>query len=480
MQFILLGLISLVTFNLVAAAEETSDWRLDTKSIDRFVATYRNQYQVPGVAVVVTSGDRIVYAEGHGHDSTGRPISSTTRFPIASLSKSFTALAVMQLAESGKLNLDDPVHRYLPDFSLADPRGKRITIRQLLEHTSGMSDLAFPEKSVSTPSSLKDAVAILLTARLVAEPGTRRIYHNPNYWIAARLVEVVSGQAFEIYLAEEILAPLEMHDTFAVASLTPASGVANGYIRIFGYPIALREPAWFLGGCAGIVTTATDMGRWLAFHNTGRTPSGDRLISAAGLDALHQSLGWNAQVREGQKIFTHNGFLFTFNARQYVVPDVANGLGIAVMANTGAGLAPLDSDAIGQAVMAIVERRSPGSAGPSSFLVDMVLGSLCLITLVWGAFALRRSKRWANARLQRARWQIVVSLLPYLIPVLLLACYPDVVGRAAGGRDLSWTQSLYLSALLFVLVAVLAMTSVTVLAARVAALWRISMRLSDR
>lgn len=402
-RYLVIWLVTNVSFSSGAAAQDANVWRLDADAIDRFVASYQNQYRVPGVALVVTSGSETIYAKGHGHDSTGRSISSTTPFPIASLSKAFTALAVMKLAEFDKINLDDPVCRHLHDFDLADPRGKQITIRQLLEHTSGMSDLTFPEKSVPTPESLDDAVAMLRAAALASEPGARRSYHNPNYWVAARLVEVVSGKEFERCLREEIFEPLEMHDTFAVHSLGATCDVANGYVRVFGYPISLPEPSWFLGGCAGIITTAEDMGRWLAFHNTGRTPSGDHLISAAGLGELHQGLGWNSYVRDGKATFTHNGILFTFNARQYVVPGVANGLGIAVMVNTGIGLAPLDSDAIAEAVMAIAEQRSAGSAGPSGFLVDVILSTLCLLIIFWGVYALKRSNRWANARHRRAR-----------------------------------------------------------------------------
>jgi len=132
-----------------------------------------------------------------------------------------------------------------------------------------------------------------------------------------------------------------MRDTSAVVSLDAASDVANGYVRLFGNPISLREPSWFLGGCCGIVTTAADMGRWLAFHSAGATECGDRLVSAAGLNALHEGLGWNLYVREDRTGFTHNGILFTFSARQYLLPNVANGLGIAVVANTGIGLSPV-------------------------------------------------------------------------------------------------------------------------------------------
>jgi CubicO group peptidase (beta-lactamase class C family) len=473
-RFIPSWLVTILSFSACAAAQDTDSWRLDTDAINQFVATYQDHYRVPGVAVVVTSGAEIVYAAGYGQDADGRSISSRTPFPIASLSKAFTSLAVMQLAEDGRIDLDEPVRRYLPGFELADARGNLITIRQLLEHTSGMSDMAFPEKSVPTPKSLEDAVAMLRSATLAAEPGTMRFYHNPNYWVAARLVEVVSGQEFGRYLKERIIVPLGMHDTFAVTSLDDAPGLANGYVRLFGYPISLPEPSWFLGGCCGILSTAEDMGRWLAFHNTGITQTGAPLISAAGLNELHQGLGWNRYMRGDQIGFTHNGILFTFSGRQYVLPEVADGLGIAVMTTTGIGLAAVDSDAIAQEVLAIAEGRSADASGPSGLLVDMVLVSLCLITVCLGVLALRRSSSWASARRNRARWRIVGVQLPCVIPVALLFFYPDVIGMVAGGRDANWIQSLYISIPMFTFVVIWAATSSVVIAARIAALRRIS------
>lgn len=123
-------------------------------------------------------------------------MTDTTPVPIASLSKSFTALAVMQLVDDGRVDLDVPVVRYLPEFMMADPRSTRITVRQLLGHTSGMADASFPEKSLPAPSSLQESVAGLREASLSADPGTKFQYHNPNYWVAARLVEVVVVNGF--------------------------------------------------------------------------------------------------------------------------------------------------------------------------------------------------------------------------------------------------------------------------------------------
>jgi CubicO group peptidase (beta-lactamase class C family) len=94
--------------------------------------------------------------------------------PVASVSKSFTALAVMQLAEAGKVALDTPVRDYLPDFRLADPRGPRITVRELLNQTSGVTDGTLPEKSLPQPQTPADAVTRAREATPTAEPGLRR------------------------------------------------------------------------------------------------------------------------------------------------------------------------------------------------------------------------------------------------------------------------------------------------------------------
>lgn len=178
---------------LVPVAQSTD---LDLRAVDRCVDAHLERVGLPGAVIVITRGNEPLYVHGYGHDSRGNPMTDTTPVPIASLSKSFTALAVMQLVDDGRVDLDVPVVRYLPEFMMADPRSTRITVRQLLDHTSGMADASFPEKSLPAPSSLQESVASLREASLSADPGTKFQYHNPNYWVAARLVEVVSGERF--------------------------------------------------------------------------------------------------------------------------------------------------------------------------------------------------------------------------------------------------------------------------------------------
>src|SRR4051812_23713549 len=178
--------------------------------IDGYVRAYLDHTGLPGAAVAVTRGGDVVRVAGYGHDASGAPFTASTRLPIASLSKSMTAFAVLQLVETGRIELDAPVPRYLPEFRLADPRGARITVRMLLDQTSGMADSAFPDLKLPQPHTLAEAVGRLREAGLASEPGAEFHYHNPNYEVAARIVEVVAGQPFAEYLRTRLFAPLGM------------------------------------------------------------------------------------------------------------------------------------------------------------------------------------------------------------------------------------------------------------------------------
>src|SRR3954454_10256418 len=119
-------------------------------------------------------------ARGYGHDSTVASVTGDSLFRIASLSKAFTALAVMQLVDAGLLHLDDPVQQHLPEFQMEDPRAEQITVRELLDHTSGITDAVVPELSRPQPSTPKEATTSLRSARLASTPGTAWSYANPN------------------------------------------------------------------------------------------------------------------------------------------------------------------------------------------------------------------------------------------------------------------------------------------------------------
>ena len=204
--------LTIITVTVAPASAAEAD-AIDIEAVDQFVLDSLARAGIPGAAIAITSGADVLHVRGYGHDSAQTPVTEHTPFRIASLSKAFTSLAVMQLVDAGKLALDDTVYAHLPEFRIADPRGADITIRQLLNQTSGLADRKVPDLSRPQPTTLADAATSLHSARLVADPGTEFNYHNPNYQVAARLVEVVSGESFDQYLRDHVFQPAGMDES---------------------------------------------------------------------------------------------------------------------------------------------------------------------------------------------------------------------------------------------------------------------------
>jgi CubicO group peptidase (beta-lactamase class C family) len=419
--------------------------------IDGYVRAYLDHTDLPGAAVAVTHGGDVVRVAGYGHDASGTPITASTRLPIASLSKSMTAFAVLQLAEAGRITLDEPVTRSLPGFRLADPRGARITVRMLLDQTSGMADSAFPDLELPQPHTLAEAVERLRDAGLASEPGTEFHYHNPNYEVAARIVEVVAGQPFAEYLRTRLFAPLGMTSSTSVDE--PPAGTA-GYVRAFGFEVPVAEPDWFTGGSHGVVTTAEDLAKWLAAQR-----DGGGVLSPEGVRRAHTpapgrdyALGWT--VREGQ--VSHTGEWFSHTAAQVLLPD---GYGVAVVTTMGMAL-DNEAELLAQGLAALVRGGAPEPALPAGVLADRVLAALALVAAGLAVAGVRRARR-------KPRWWRVV---PPLLPLVPLAFLPQLLGVVFAGRRGTYVQVLYVWPGLVVALGVVALAGLTVAAARARAL----------
>jgi CubicO group peptidase (beta-lactamase class C family) len=456
----------------------------DGAAIERVVSAYAGKAGYPGIAVTITKGNQVVYAGGHGHDSAGTAVVATTPMPVASVSKSFTALAVLQLVEAGRVRLDSPVRDYLPGFRIADPRGARITVRQLLNQTSGITDTTFPEKSLPQPDSLADAVTRARTAELSTEPSTEHRYTNTNYHLAARLVEVVAGEPFTDYLRRHVFDPIGMGATTTI-NQTPRdlpADVRKGHVYAYGASIPAVEPKRFVNGSDGVVTTAADLAKWLIVQsNAGLAANGTRLLSAASITAMHASsdprwtygMGWDTD-QEGR--VHHTGVWFTYTADVLLLPG---GYGIAVLGNSGIGLANEGIAPLADHLATLLTGGEPSSDAPVRLIVDLALAGLTLLSLYLGIRNLRRARTWAERFGARPPWWLALRLLPRLIPVILLLTLPDLLGRVVGGgRDITFTQLCYYSVALVTWTAVAAVLNTSVLATRIVALFRLR-RLAD-
>ena len=241
----------------------------DLGAIDRYVRSEMDAQRIPGLALGIVHGNRIVHVQGFGQaHRSGWEVTPQTPFLIGSVTKSFTALAIMQLSESGRVQLDAPVQRYLPWWRVADPDASaRVTVRHLLYQVSGLSKAtgnAYATSGDTHESALEDRVRALRDAELTEPVGTTWQYSNANYWTLGMIVQAVSGQSYETYIQQHIFDPLEMRNSYTSQAESAQHGLPTGHRYWYGFPVAAELPFDRGGlGSGGLSSSAQDMTRYL-------------------------------------------------------------------------------------------------------------------------------------------------------------------------------------------------------------------------
>ena len=261
---------------------------------------------LPGVVVGVVSDQELVWAEGFGFANVdaNRPMALDTRFRMASHSKLFTATAIMQLREQGRLRLDDPVSEYLPWFRVqsAEPDDSPITIEHLLTHSSGLpreagshwSDWEFP-----TQEELRELIP---KRQAPFSPETRWKYSNLAYTIAGMIVEAVSGEMWAEYLQNNIFDPLGMS---ASSVDRDVRSLATGYSRRM--PDGSRQVIPFvdargMAAATGLTSTVEDMAKFVSAQFRKGPRGGNRILSTASLREMHRVRMLESNWTQGQGI----------------------------------------------------------------------------------------------------------------------------------------------------------------------------------
>jgi CubicO group peptidase (beta-lactamase class C family) len=282
----LLALLVMVAPPAAAAPPDTAT----LERMDRVIEVGMERSGMPGFAVAVVAGGEIVHARGFGDAGSDRPVTPQTPFLLGSTSKSFTALAAMQLVDAGKLDLDAPARRYVPEFRLADQRAaNRITVRHVLQQTTGLPETAGgPIIGSAADGTALQALRELRATELAAPPGTAFEYSNGNFILAGLIIERASGQPYGQYVQRHIFAPLGMRHSYTTLSAARRDGLATGHRFWFG--IATAHGPTFRPGiqAAGyLISSAEDMGRYLAMYlNDGLAPDGKRVVSRQGLRTM--------------------------------------------------------------------------------------------------------------------------------------------------------------------------------------------------
>lgn len=338
--------------------------------IDEIAAQALNDSGAPGVSVAVVQGGKIAFEKAYGKARLDPALDATTgtRYGIGSVSKQFLAGAILLLVQDGKLSLDDPVSRYLPNLT----RSREITIRQLLSHTSGYQDY-YPQDYVAPfmqkPVTADSIIGQWARKPLDFDPGTRWQYSNTNYVVAARIVELVTGGPFFSFLSKRILKPLGITSAIDLDEQGSGPSDASGYTRFaLGPPrLAHAEGRGWLYGAGELAMTAHDLALWdisLIDH---------KLLSPASLEVMTTpvrlrngsptayALGVGVSNANGHPRLSHGGAVAGFVSLNTVWPD--QGAAIVVLVNAdGSSATGSITNQIAPLLLAEVEDPDAGAA----------------------------------------------------------------------------------------------------------------------
>jgi CubicO group peptidase (beta-lactamase class C family) len=250
------------------------------------------------VTLLIEKGQRVHFeSTGWADKENSKPMRKDSIFQIMSMTKPFTGVGIMMLVEEGKLNLHDPVAKYLPEFK----DKPTMLVRHLMSHTSGMAPNPIGDNMewyYSMKVSLADAVKFYATVPLIYEPGTKWVYSNPGIATLGRLIEVRSGMKYEEFVAQRILRPLGMKDTFffapddkkarVVVNYCTQEGKLNpcGHRTLGGDSRNLRAGAVYPAPEFGLYSTAEDLSRFYQMMLGNGLFEGKRYLSRASVDAM--------------------------------------------------------------------------------------------------------------------------------------------------------------------------------------------------
>jgi CubicO group peptidase (beta-lactamase class C family) len=331
-----------------APAQTVDTFSPDLRSrIDRIAAQVLQATGVPSASVAVVQHGKLVYTHAYGFarlatDSTSAvPATPEMRYSIGSISKQFTAAAILMLQEQGKLSIDDPVGKYIPGLT----RGDEVTIRQILSHTSGYQDY-WPEDYVMTPMLRPESAQQILDTwakkPLDFDPGTEWQYSNTNFVIAGRIVEIVSGEPLFQFLTERIFRPLGMTSVWNSDANQLRPPDATAYYRHALGPLrpAPKEGAGWMFAAGELAMIAHDLAFWdesLIAQSLLKPESYKEMFTEVKLKdgkGTEYGLGVEVRGRDGHRSIEHSGEVSGFVSDNEVLID--DGAAVAVLTNQDA------------------------------------------------------------------------------------------------------------------------------------------------
>lgn len=329
---------------------------LNKENVEKFADnTFNEQLKklnVPGAVFAVVKDNTVLFEKGYGYSDVDKktPVDpKTTVFRAASVSKPFTATAVMQLKEKGKVNLKEDVNNYLKDFKIKNTYSKPVTLENLLTHTGGFDERIVGEqtKSYLEEKPLKDNL-ISHTRPIIREPGEAPQYSNYGMSVAGYAVESVSGTPFNKYVEDNIFKPLNMNNSSFAFNEKILNNLSQGYDYKNGMYKKVPVYGGVLPPAGGLKTTADDMTKFMIAHLNNGTYENTRILNKDTVEDMHKKhfsfnentlgvcYGFSEEYTNGARIIYHRGDDYGFHSMLCLIPD--SNIGFFISTNGEAGI----------------------------------------------------------------------------------------------------------------------------------------------
>lgn len=385
------------------------------EQLDQFIENTVKKLAIPGMSVAIAHNGELVYSRVFGDD-----INKETKFYIGSTSKTFTALAIMQLVEQGKIDLDESVATYLEDFNVS----QKITVRHLLHHVSGMTESEYIS-ALPSHAQFSDLILDMNKMTPTYQPEERFSYFNPNYNLLGAIVEKVSGQTYNDYVEKNIFEPLGLLTTSLTGDVdTP------GHLSFFGFSMKRKEPYIQYDLPAGYITsTAEDL---VVFFEALRMRDTNVGVSSEGIDLMMKGnpfYGMGLIVSEiyGREVVHHGGALPGYTSDAVMLVEDEYSFTYLMNKNHLLNGFVFNRDLTDGIIAILTEQQTPNKV--DYFWLYRLLIGLFIFTLVYNVIKMKKmistpEEKTISERKKAAFTNIAIPValiigIPYLAPIIL-------------------------------------------------------------
>lgn len=384
--------------------------------IDGYLQACAENARIPAMSVTIVDKDSVLLSQSYGECE-----SCDTPFFIGSVSKSFTAVCIMQLVEQGKIDLNANISTYMPNAT----DGDKIAVRQLLNHTSGLGE----------HQNLRNY-------KIINEQGVH-VYANVNYSLLGEIIEAVSGKSYDEYVKENVFEPLRLSHTAATLDESIENGLIEGYTNYWGFHIKnthkypTSKTAWITAPAGYISSSANDLGKYLQMYLGG----GNGIISEQSIDTMFYGdtvyiddevpywygYGWNT-IKEplSEPVLRHSGLVETGTACIFILPE--SGIAIAITANVNDYFVTNEMmDSLGWGVVLMLLGEQPNEIKSSDYIfshvrIDLIMLLILSVAIISLCLIPKYSDRIKCVKKSSAI--LFLILLNLLLPILILLIVP--------------------------------------------------------